>query len=74
MEFLLCKHEIEASPLKMKDALQSMTTTRMVLDDTAFYVKSKTPTLCCQIPRLLRIKPPTTLTSEQHWVEWIAST
>ena len=72
MELLLSKHEVAATPLKIREALNDMMITRITLDDTVFYVKSKTPSLGSQILRLLRVKPPATLSTEQLWRDWIS--
>ena len=60
-----------ASPLKIRAALNDLTVTRTTLNDEQIYLKSKIPHLAGDILHVLRIRQPSTISSEASWNMWL---
>ena len=62
LEFKLSEAEIDASPEKIREALNSLNFTQVTVKDRKFLIKTKATSLAHDIWRLLRLKPPKNVT------------
>ena len=66
LELKLKNSNIEASPEKIREALNAMTFTEVDIDDSTYYIKNKGTDLSNKIARVMKIKPPKNITTEEE--------
>ena len=66
-------HVEDAAPLRIRDTLNQLVVTKTSINSEVIYLKSEVPALAGQILRTLRLKQPTTLSSDSQWQTWIES-
>lgn len=67
LEWLAREHEIEATPEKMKEALNSLQLCSVSYQHQDYYLKMQGDKLGNQLVRMLRIKPPANVSRKKDW-------
>jgi hypothetical protein len=66
LEMLLNEQEIEYSPEKIREALNSMQLAKVIVNDETLYIKAKNKPLANHICRILKLKQPQNINNEEQ--------
>lgn len=68
LEMLLDEHEIENSPGKIREALNTMQLAKVTLNDETVYIKAKNQPLANHICKILKLKQPQNISNENQLI------